>query len=85
MALKFRKHDPDLMYNVGNVYYRQRRYIEAQDQFRSALSNSNQELAVSVLFNLGNAFFNDLPVQLFSLTDIVVCTSQAGTFLNITH
>ena len=67
MALKFRKHDPDLMYNVGNVYYRKRRYIEAQDQFRRALSNSNQELAVSVLFNLGNAFFNDLQFAKASL------------------
>lgn len=54
---------PELSYNAGNAHYRRREFSLAQEQYGQALLSADGELAVSSLFNLGNAFFNDFAFE----------------------
>lgn len=64
--------DPDngiLHYNLGDVYYRQKKYDKAASEFSSALQTDDLALQARAYFNLGNTRFqqakkaNNLPEQ----------------------
>ncbi|MGH9369015.1 MAG: tetratricopeptide repeat protein [Thermoanaerobaculia bacterium] len=47
-----------LRYNVGNVFYRQGRFTEAEAEYRGVAGAAKGTLAATAAYNLGNALFN---------------------------
>lgn len=48
---------PEVLYNMGNVFYRQKKYQEAADAFQKSMERGDVELEAKALYNIGNSFF----------------------------
>ncbi len=48
---------PEVLYNIGNAYYKSGDYQAARDHFSQALSKASPELKSRLLYNLGNTAF----------------------------
>ena len=48
---------PELLYNVGNTFIRQKKYEQALQSLRQATSKGNEGLQAESWFNAGNALF----------------------------
>ncbi|MFH2137722.1 MAG: tetratricopeptide repeat protein [Candidatus Omnitrophota bacterium] len=49
---------PEVFYNMGNVFYRQKKYKEAIDAFEKSTEKAEVGLQAKALYNIGNSFFN---------------------------
>ncbi|MFH1877475.1 MAG: tetratricopeptide repeat protein [Candidatus Omnitrophota bacterium] len=47
----------EIFFNMGNVFYRQKKYEEAIDAFKKSMEKGDQGLAGKALYNTGNALF----------------------------
>lgn len=50
---------PELHYDVGNVFFRQKDWAKAEDAYGRALAGGRGDLAAHAAYNLGNARFRD--------------------------
>jgi tetratricopeptide (TPR) repeat protein len=48
---------PEVLFNMGNVFYRQKKYQEAADAFQKSMERGDIELEAKALYNIGNSFF----------------------------
>ncbi|MFH1460110.1 MAG: tetratricopeptide repeat protein [Candidatus Omnitrophota bacterium] len=48
---------PEIFFNMGNVFYRQKKYKEAQDAFEKSRQNAEIQIEAKALYNIGNALF----------------------------
>ncbi len=49
--------NPQVLYNLGNAYYKKGDYAAAQNQYSQALSKADEALKAQLLYNLGNSAF----------------------------
>lgn len=47
--------DPEILYNIGNAYYKIGEFNTARDHYQQALKSDDPELRRKILYNLGNA------------------------------
>ena len=50
---------PEIFFNMGNVFYRQKKYGEAADAYRKAMEKGDRNLEAKAYYNIGNAFFQE--------------------------
>lgn len=48
---------PEILFNMGDVFYRQKKYAEALDSFRKVLEKADGGLEAKAYYNIGNALF----------------------------
>lgn len=49
--------DPEVLYNIGNTYYRLKDFDSAAKSFEAAIASGDQRIRHDALYNLGNANF----------------------------
>ncbi|MCM8776256.1 MAG: tetratricopeptide repeat protein [Candidatus Omnitrophica bacterium] len=48
---------PEILFNMGNIFYRQKKYQEAIDSYTKAMEKGGRELEGKAFYNIGNARF----------------------------
>ncbi len=48
---------PEIFFNMGTVYYRQKKYKEAIDAFRKSMEKGDVDIEAGALYNTGNSLF----------------------------
>ncbi|MFH1415489.1 MAG: tetratricopeptide repeat protein [Elusimicrobiota bacterium] len=48
---------PEIFFNMGTVYYRQKKYKEAVDAFQKSMEKGDVDLEAGALYNMGNSLF----------------------------
>ena len=48
----------EVFYNMGNVFYRQKKYKEAIDVYQKSMEKADVSLEAKNLYNIGNSLFN---------------------------
>ena len=54
---------PEVLYNLGNAYYKTGDFESAHDHFAQALTNAPEELKPRLLYNMGNSAFRQGQLQ----------------------
>jgi Ca-activated chloride channel homolog len=55
--------NPEILYNIGNAYYKNGDFAAAGDHFSQALTKAPPELKPKLLYNLGNSAFRQKKLQ----------------------
>lgn len=55
--------NPEVLYNIGNAFYRTGNYGAARDHYRQALSKSTPDLKAKLYYNLGNTAYRQGRLQ----------------------
>ncbi|RKY34483.1 MAG: hypothetical protein DRP78_06490 [Candidatus Omnitrophota bacterium] len=54
---------PEVLFNMGNVFYRQKKYKESIDCFQKSMEKGDRLLEAKAFYNIGNTFFNQGRLQ----------------------
>jgi Ca-activated chloride channel family protein len=55
--------NPEILYNIGNAYYKNGDFAAAGDHFSQALSKATPELKPKVLYNMGNSAYRQKKLE----------------------
>lgn len=55
--------NPELLYNIGNAYYKNSDFAAAEDHYRQSLQAADPELKPKLLYNLGNSAYRQGKLQ----------------------